>query len=354
MTAGLKNIHAIEIARSFAILAVIAIHSGSLFLADHADAVLGRALFAARFAVPLFIMISGYLHKKREDSVPRPTYFKSYLIKRFKRIIVPYLLFSALYMAIRVVIEQSQFLQSFVEIKYDSLESIAAAIFLVKENPAGHLYFLPLLFFVIVLFCLASECFRNRHVLLMACVSASLLAYAVGGNIYLSLNPVKGIGFYALGYYTRLQLHERSAHRTTFGLFIASLLAYLLVWRFADGWGGQWPLYRLPALFCYHAASALVVLQLSFYCLDIGPLHLLTGGLKFIGKYSYPVFLWHEPYIVSVLYRILIKLSVNQMFLNQMVLMLAGLFLPILWYRYGIVPAKRWGANLSMYKTANQ
>jgi len=285
MTAGEKNIQALEFARALAILAVILIHSGALFLADHADATLSRILFAARFAVPLFIMVSGYLHNKRPESVPRHIHYKSFVTKRLKRIIVPYLSFSVLYMAIRVFIEQTGPLHSFVQTKYDSLERISSAIFLVRENPAGHLYFLPLLFFIIILFCFVSEFIKNRHSLLIACFAASMLAYAVDGNIYLSLNPVKGIGFYALGYYTRLQLHERSAHRTTFSLFFGSLLGYVLVLLLAEKLGNQAPPYRFAPLFFYHAMSAFFALQLSFYCSNIKTFQPLTDAMKFIGRF---------------------------------------------------------------------
>lgn len=85
--------------RAVAILTVIAIHTSTRILEASSFNIQGFSLTffinqATRFAVPLFFMISGFV---LELSYPFHQNYASYLKKRFSRIFLPYLFWSAIY-----------------------------------------------------------------------------------------------------------------------------------------------------------------------------------------------------------------------------------------------------------------
>lgn len=95
-----KKIHnfAIDLLRTFAILAVILIHTTTRSLeASHYDIIsIPFTLFlnqAARFAVPLFFLISGFVLELNYKEINYVLYFK----KRTVRILVPFLAWSTFY-----------------------------------------------------------------------------------------------------------------------------------------------------------------------------------------------------------------------------------------------------------------
>lgn len=89
----------IDFLRFFSILAVVLIHTTTRTLeASHFDVVTaGSALFLnqiARFAVPLFFAISGFV---LETSAQHHFHLASYIKKRLSRILIPYIFWSAVY-----------------------------------------------------------------------------------------------------------------------------------------------------------------------------------------------------------------------------------------------------------------
>ena len=350
MTSRLDHIEAIDIARAVAIISVVYIHSSSLYLSDLYHPALNRMLFASRFAVPLFILISGYFHKPREKGEPPSVYHKNFIANRIRRLLLPYLFFATLYMLIRVLLENIPVFSSFVPVKYNSLIRIIYAILFVQDNPAGHLYFLPLLFLVSVLFGMVCDLVRLSYLLAAVCIAASLMAYCLHGGIYLSLNPIKGIGFYALGFFIRRNLHDAGAGQATALLFAMATLIYLALAIFNPPMNNFSAPTKFGVLFAYHLMGALAVFQLCFYFAAIRPFPKLKSFLAFIGKYSYGIFLWHEPYIVSAAYILLMRFSLNHPLFNQLLLLTIGIFIPILGLRYFWAPIRMFIARRQPFR----
>jgi len=214
-----------------------------------------------------------------------------------------------------------------VPIKYNSIKSVLQAIFLVKTNPAGHLYFLPLLFFTILLFTLLEIFFKKRKILLSTCIIISSLAYLLWGDIYLSINPLKGIGFYALGY----TLRESSFYKKLYNFNSYTFLFLILFLTCIIGYtNNSKALIKHILAYSLHIFSALAIYQISINISRLKSGQFIKSNLINIGKYSFDIYLLHEPYIVTVFFTILVQLSVINVFMNQLILFVLGILIPFL------------------------
>jgi surface polysaccharide O-acyltransferase-like enzyme len=132
----------IDALRVIAILAVVLIHVTTKTLATlHLDITLAPfSLFlnqAARFAVPLFFLISGFvLELNYKERLPYGTFFK----KRASRIILPFIFWSIIY---------GLYLSGF---NFPKLLTIHFLILLVQGLAAYHLYFIPTLILFYLIF----------------------------------------------------------------------------------------------------------------------------------------------------------------------------------------------------------
>lgn len=314
----------LDISRCIAILAVVYIHASVLFLYYRSNTFIAALSGFSRFCVPLFLLISGYLHANspQNNATDTRSFFKI-ISKRFSRIMVPYFIFSTFYMIIRIVLEHFHFFQKLAPVKYQSFSSIFLAITLVKENPAGHLYFLVLLFFTTVVFIVGITIFfRNRMFFIWLCVLATMVAYFWWGDIYRSVNPLKGIGFYALGYFIYNNFPKKGLH--------FYLITILLMTSYI---GGTLLLFKVKStilLFLVHATGAIAVLFCSFAFSKLLKNGLLKNAILSIGKNSFKIYLLHEPYIVTVLFISSVKIAGLNMYVSLLLTFIAGILLPLL------------------------
>lgn len=137
----------IDALRVIAILAVILIHVTTKTLASlHLDITIAPfSLFlnqAARFAVPLFFLISGFvLELNNKEKLSYMTFFK----KRASRILIPYIFWTLLYFLWTNGFNASQ------------LVSLKFLLTVLLGNASYHLYFIPTL----ILFYIAFPVFHN-------------------------------------------------------------------------------------------------------------------------------------------------------------------------------------------------
>jgi probable poly-beta-1,6-N-acetyl-D-glucosamine export protein len=158
---------AIDCMRIIAILAVVGIHTTTRILEASSFNLQGFTftLFinqASRFAVPLFFMISGFV---LELNYSFHLNYMSYLKKRFSRIFLPYVFWSAIYYYFVYTKHNTSFLQS-----------------LLGGNASYQLYFIPTLLIFYILFPFIRNIYRfiaNRWMLiLLGIIQLILLAYA--------------------------------------------------------------------------------------------------------------------------------------------------------------------------------
>lgn len=160
----------IDALRVIAILAVILIHITTKTLATlHLD--INAAPFSlflnqsARFAVPLFFLISGFvLELNNKNGLSYLTFFK----KRASRIIIPFLFWTCIY-----------FLYSS-GVKFDKLLSLKFLQAVILGNASYHLYFIPTLILFYLAFPLLHifmKILKNPIALFLLCSFEAILLY---------------------------------------------------------------------------------------------------------------------------------------------------------------------------------
>lgn len=95
-----ERIPAIEYMRGISMLGVVAIHVGSQYLTNNPTAnlqLLAVYEIATRFSVPIFFFISAFGLFYNLDLQEKFSY-KSFMKRRFKTVLVPYLIWSLFYM----------------------------------------------------------------------------------------------------------------------------------------------------------------------------------------------------------------------------------------------------------------
>jgi surface polysaccharide O-acyltransferase-like enzyme len=89
-----QRLREFDFLRAFAALSVIAIHSTSGYVVQTTSGFVWNQLM--RYAVPLFVILSGFLLYFRDKSKPPLTY-PFFLKKRLKKVLIPYLLWTVIY-----------------------------------------------------------------------------------------------------------------------------------------------------------------------------------------------------------------------------------------------------------------
>jgi peptidoglycan/LPS O-acetylase OafA/YrhL len=318
--------NSLDISRGLAILAVVFIHSSSLFLAVNCNKGVYFLHQLCYFCVPLFISVSGFLHAvSSENNKAVPSFsLLSYIQRRFMRLIVPYLAFSILYVCIRILLEHLPVSTNLFPHRFGNFNTVISAILLAKGNPAGQLYFLPLLFFITMLFKILEVALEKYPILLiLLCVAISIASYALWGDIYRSLNPLKGVGFYAAGYFMfsrrsiKPYLLETIAAGTCI-LFIAGTLAP-----------------QLPSIqFVCQSCGAAFVFCLSLLLSKSLERNHFKTALTNLGRASFAIYLLHEPYIVTVSYLVTTKILHFPPFVALAVTAIFGIGIPIVMNKF--------------------
>ncbi len=322
----MERIEHLNISRSFAILAVVYIHISCIYIADNQNSIAQFISNFSRFAVPLFILISGFLHAstKKKKAIDNNFNTFAFLIKKVYRLLVPYFLFSFSYMSIRIVLEHLPYTSAIIPLKYNDITTIFYAIFLDQRNPAGHLYYLPLLFFIIITFSILEKFLKEKRTLILTiCILLSTVAYVMTGDIYLSLNPFKGLGFYAAGYFLFYFNMSRLKFLKLFTMF--SFAVYLST---------------LFALVKFHSSNVLVfisefagmlfVFSFSISVSKMSLIPIIKRWFTILGETSFTIYLIHEPYILTLAYMVCTKILKVHFLLAAILAGLAGLTIPII------------------------
>jgi surface polysaccharide O-acyltransferase-like enzyme len=251
----------IDFIRAVAALSVIAIHITASFVTDTA---LGRAWNEImRYAVPLFIILSGIVLYHAEMGRPRLSYLK-FQRKRMGKVLIPYVLWTLLY----VLYIARQFLR---ENGFEGIPRLVSPTLdhLWYGTAFYHLYFLIITFQLYLLYPLLRD-MMNRKPLLLLCSSflltlfaqtASFLQWDLGWRITFFPN---WLFFFVFGMYFALnkeawQPKLRGRLGTTGILWLVSMAILFLDGYFSKKWAYSVKpsvmLYTICSFFFFYAAA---------------------------------------------------------------------------------------------------
>lgn len=164
------RIKEIDLLRGFAALAVIAIHVTTGYLTNRYGAFINQA---CRFAVPLFILVSGFVLYNPEKQISGIKGYLSFASKRLNKIVIPYVIWSAAYTVYQyatfpVNLSTGQWFQKL-------LTNV------LNGTASGHLYFIIIIIQLYLIFPLLSWFMQKAKVLTVS------IAFIVSMGIHLGL-----------------------------------------------------------------------------------------------------------------------------------------------------------------------
>lgn len=208
-----------------------------------------------KFAVPCFIAVSGFVmsYVYGERTVSPYEFYR----KRMPNIVFPYLVWSGIYTALLVYRGEL------------SLDIKTALYNLSTGRAMYHLYFMVLLIGLYLLFPFLSRLYaRYSPVVLTALlVAVNLVYFSVAEGVYSHVNPLKYIGFFALGMFTakgysqKKELLEKWI-RPVVAIGIMLTIYYCISVYYSQYYDETLPLYSATWLF-YALFSFLMYLALS-------------------------------------------------------------------------------------------
>ncbi|MES2277582.1 MAG: acyltransferase family protein [Bacteroidota bacterium] len=280
--------------RLIALLAVIMLHCSSPLLADYGKLPYIQWLAAdfynalTRFAVPVFVMITGVLLLGKEEDV------YVFLKKRLSKVVVPFLFWSLIYVAYAYHID---------EIPYtgNAWTTVKQVLHQLKYGSSYHLWYVYMLIGLYLIIPVLGKFIRNASeketiyfLLVWLVVMLFSQPYLMRYNPQVDVRYFGGyIGYLVLGYYL-----ANKAFNSSRMIVIMALLFVLSVGLITLGTSLLYHHYNGISTLMYEPLSwPIVILSASIFLLmrfvqPKVPAVLITVR-DFVGKYNYGIYLGH-------------------------------------------------------------
>lgn len=304
-----KHLPEFDFIRAIVAMAVIAIHVTADSASKNNVVLVCNQL--VRFAVPMFILVSGFLlyfADQNKKALPVRVFLK----KRFSKIVIPYALWHTIY-SLYVVYKTGQPAAAILGRPF--IHSFITGFFFGRGY--SHLYFLPLILQLYLLYPLLWRWMQRRPGTVVA--ASALLTLASQTKIYLhqlgiiTLPPIGvpyvilfplWLFFFVLGMYMAANHEKLASLYKNHGLLIAVLWLGSLVLLVLDSkWTQTFSLSSKPTVLLYTCTS-FAFLQTMYNCLHkrIKPLDMVS---QWLSRHSFFIFFSHFL-IIDRLYRVLI------------------------------------------------
>ncbi|MFR5273298.1 acyltransferase family protein [Intestinibacter bartlettii] len=283
---GKNKLSELEVFSGIAILYVVLIHCNSYYLLNILNLqAYENAYFYIRLldnfvhaAVPMFIFISGYkyaLNNINED-------YKKYVSKRIKKVLKPFLIISTIFF-INYVIKNPN--------EYKGISNIIIGFIniFMGYNIAFQLWYIPMYIFIVCTYPIIYIKFKtdkNRMIFILVIL---LLQYLLGINIdRLSMYPFSFVYYYLffeMGVmFCKYNLKSKIEKNCISIIIIYISSVIVLSFNF------------IPGLYIFFQTYLLYPLSVvAYYVLSLKLINIKV--LNFLGKYSFYIFLLHEPII---------------------------------------------------------
>lgn len=254
----------------------------------------GVSPFFIYTSLPLFVLVSGYITAFQEANCKVKIHAKKFIWKKFKRLIIPCIFFSVLYLL----------LLQFNEFKSKSFISVILYVI----NGAGHLWFLSMLFCVSVIGYFIMPYVKRYYIwfivgfiLLFSVYSLYDLPLGVAQTpFYL---PFYILGFYLFNYRERLIAWVRAQKLflvkiililvCLFGLFAVLKSGLLRFLPDCDVTIALWIRWLIG--YCGAVCLFLFGLRVSSYRESF-----IVKSIDSISKYSFPIYIYHQFILLIV------------------------------------------------------
>jgi fucose 4-O-acetylase-like acetyltransferase len=187
------NIDSIDHLRFLGILLVVLKHSFSPYIQNEwaiskyyvSNIILTDiGIYISEFSMPLFVFISGFIYAYLRLYLKKYPTFKILLVKKTKRLLVPYLILAPLYVYFFV-----------------DYNSVGEFFYFLIDYP-GHFWFLIMLYLVFIAFYLAEEYFKTHTLKSLIIITLIFFCYPYFSYMYFEpiANLLKFLPFFFTGY----------------------------------------------------------------------------------------------------------------------------------------------------------
>lgn len=313
------TIEEINYLRAFGVLAVIAIHTTGYFTeVNDLNLLVSLNLWTdvfSQFAVPLFILISGFLLAKKYRGKFSISQFYS---KRIRSIIPQFLLFSVLYTAFN----------NWITIKNGSLSSNLTLIFdhIWQSDASYHLWFFAIIIQFYILYPIIIKIYDlfkqyNKAELLISLMLIMQILWLVGTHItYFTAIQVHhfiaylfyfGMGIYTCDHFDQLKMNVHRHRLTPFLLTTSLALTIGSSFLIIVGLSLGYKYYDIPAYFFIGPEFIYPILRIITFLFLFNLASKLAGKRRIlarifykIGDYSFGMYLIHiffNQYAITIL-----------------------------------------------------
>ncbi|MHB8100981.1 MAG: acyltransferase [Methanosarcina sp.] len=326
----------IDYLRAIAIISVLIIHTTDDTIAVKKLTGLTFSLIyleeLARFAVPMFIFISGFvLYNKYKSDLP----MREFYTKRFMVILLPYLIFSVIYY---IVNAHLGFLPTL------TLNSLIISI--VNFNAAGHFWYIKLILTFYIFYpaiITYYEIIKERFgIYTLTALFLSILIIYLFGSLASPLNftlnpPFTFLIYFLFGVYVNDNYERISRNLERISLKKVILLNVLIISlpfismfiyidsRFGTHFTNSIPYYSLLTLISTHILHIFIFIFCLYLTLYYKP---KIGILQKIGEYSYGIYLVHAIFHNFFIIDIFPQLSISPTSLTYYIVLFTVMLAP--------------------------
>lgn len=324
----------LDIVKGIGIILVVLGHSASKeFIMEYPCLAIPRVLLYD-VIMPLFFVVAGMLFTRNAEKYKK-TGAGKFIAGRAKIFIVPYLSVNVLVYLMFTIAENIRPFKEYVSLAGYETHTITEFFLsiLTFENAIDeHLWFAYVMFWVLLLGYFY-HIMLSRKVSIWLVLFILLLCY-MGTYLFHTPYMVKKIVKYAFYFFVGNVCQEKCMLEKIKGwkavvlilLFLGSMSIYEL--KFAGG-NAMLPLQCL-LLAVTGVAGSFFFLILAKH---MGSIKYVAQGLSYCGKTSYPVYLFHQPFIVNGSLAVLPKLGVHPL-LTVVIAVILGMGLPLLFYKW--------------------
>ena len=283
-----KKLPELQVFSGIAILCVVLIHSNAYYLLQvlNLQSYLD-AEFVVRLldnfihgSVPMFIFIAGYKYALNNVNDE----YKKYAFKKVKSVIKPFLVISMIYFIKNIIVNVDYF---------NNLKTIAIEFINIFRgyNTAYQLWYIPMYIFITLTYPILYKIFKNNKVRVLMIFIIILIQKILGIKMYLlSSHPFDFVYYYIFfemglifyKYNVKSKIEKWDVKIISFYIVSVIILTFN-------------PLPRLYGIIQSYLLWPLCIV--AYYLLS---LRLVSNGiLNYLGKYSFYIFLLHEPIICT-------------------------------------------------------
>ena len=303
-----------DIAKGIGILLVVFGHTLIPSLCAQSGLINAVHTFIYYFHMPLFFTISGIVF---EHNINRYSNTPIFLRKKLLLLIVPYLVYSLIsYIGINLCFKIGPLASILTGAGYQptGVKDMIIGILFYQNHIDNHLWFIYLLFFTFVL-----NILTKKHRLISLIISTAFFIAVIGFDLrsrYDILSYSFILMFFSLGrYYDKIKPLKNIVFAVLAAAFVGG--AVFCIIKGISSWFNIIPL---------GIAGTLVSLETAKRLEKSEP---AAKALSFFSDYSYDIYLIHQPFIVSGVCGILLKLNFPVVSII-IIAFLLGMFLPIL------------------------